>query len=203
MEEASARPLRLIHRHAHDIRNQLNSMGMELMLLDEMTEDAATRESVARLQAQLAAVEAIVKSLVAKFAPAAPVVVAAADLLHLWQLQAKPLLGPGREVQWSFAAQAASVRLDARAVVAGLTELTLAAWARSGGRPLTASLEVTDEVVKVGLREPGQTSGLAADLVGELDRLVTANGGQFEHTAATADSSEWGTTLSFPPLPRL
>jgi len=197
MEEASARPLRLIHRHAHDIRNQMNSMGMELMLLGESAGGSAVRESVARLQANLAAMDIVVKSLVVKFTPPEPVMVAAADLLQLWQIQVKPLLGPRREIAWSFAAPIASVRVDARAVVAGLTELTLAAWARSNGRPLTASLEVANGEAKVALHEPGQTSPLAPDLIGEMNRLVTLNGGHLDHVAAV-DSAGWATALTFP-----
>jgi hypothetical protein len=200
LEESPTRTLRLVYRHAHDVRNQLNCLELDLMLMGELTTDPATLDCVARLRTHLATLEMQVKSLVVKFAEPGPIAMGAEDLLHLWKGQAAPLQRPGREIKWVFASQTASLRLDARAVVAGLTELTLAAWSRAGGRPLTAALTVTDATASVTLHEPGQTTALAPDFVWELERLVTANNGRLEHEPAR-DASGWVTTLTFPVVP--
>jgi len=200
MEESSTRTLRLVYRHAHDVRNQLNCLELDLMLMGELTTDPATLDCVARLRTHLAALEMQVKALVVKFAEPEPIAVGAADLLHLWKGQAAPLQRPGRELKWVFASLPASLRLDARAIVSGLTELTLAAWSRAGGRPLTAALTVTEATASVTLHEPGQVVGLTPDLISELGRLVTANNGSLEHEPAQ-DAPGWVTTLTFPVLP--
>jgi hypothetical protein len=201
-EASPKRTLRLVNRHAHDVRNQLNCLELELMLLGELTNDAPTLDCVERLRAHVATLEMNVKSLVVKFAEPNPILVAAEDLLRLWQGQTAPLLGPGRDLEWVMASLPADLRLDARAVVAGLTELTLAAWSRARGRRLTAVLAVTETEARVSLREPGQSVALAPELVWELARLVTANHGRLEHAPAE-NAQDWVTTLTFPVLPRL
>jgi len=200
MYESATRTQRLVHRHAHDVRNQLNNLELDVMLTEELTGDPATLDCLARLRKHLAVLELHVKSLLVKFAEPEPIVVRAEDLLQLWRRQIAPLQGAGREIEWVFASRPASLRVDARAVVAALTELTRAAWSRAGGRALTAVLAVTDVTASVALREPGQGVALAPDLISELDRLVTANNGSFEHEPA-GDATGWVTTLTFPVLP--
>lgn len=200
-EDPPARTLRLVHQHAHDVRNQLNCLELDLMVLGELAGDHATADCVARLRANLTAVEQQVKSLVLKFADPNPIVVAAEDLMRMWQGQVRPMLRPDREMEWRLAARPASVRLDVRAVVAGLTELTVAAWSRAAGRPLAALLVVSDASASVSLREPGAASSLTPDLLREMDRLATANNGRMVRGPAE-DMPGWVTTFTFPVLPR-
>lgn len=199
--EDSTQTLAILRRHDHDVRNLLNSIHLELQLLGELTTEEPSQECVVRLRSELAAVEVLQKSLMIKFSTPVPVVLPASDLMQLWKLQLTPLLGLNRTIDWISTPQTVRVQLDARSVVTGLAELTIASWNRSHGQPLTATLAVEDEFAEISLMEPEQHAESATGLIADLHRLAAANGGRLKHGPAAGQPSAWQTTLGFPVLP--
>ncbi len=62
-------PWEIVRQYAHDVRNSINSLGLDAALLVELSEDVAMAESVLRIRAELRRLEATTEALVQQFIP--------------------------------------------------------------------------------------------------------------------------------------
>lgn len=188
--------IKIVRQHAHDVRNHLNIIELEAVLLSEVISDPDAVATVHRIRTQLVQLDATVKALLFKFAKPQPAVVAAGDLLQLWKLQVTPFVCPGQSIEWSATYESRPLTVDANAVAFVLRELTVAAWKRALGLPLRASLHMQAGTVVVELREPANDLPMPDDVKEDSARLTQANGGTFDHVQIPA-TREWLTTLTF------
>lgn len=188
---------RIVHRHAHDVRNHLNILELEAVMLSEVTSDPAGVATIRRMRAQLTQLDNTVKALLFKFTEPRPAVVTAGDLLQLWKCQITPLLSAEQRMEWPAVVENRQLNVDASVVVFVLRELTIAAWNRARGTPLKASLRGMDDAVVIELREPAHEVPMTGDAMEAGAKLVHANGGRLDHTQIPA-TGEWITSLTFP-----
>ena len=99
MSDDPARVVKIIRSHVHDVRNHINSLDLETMLLGELISDPEALGSLARMRSQLAQLEATMKGLVYRFAEPQPIEVTADALLQLWKRQVAPLEDPAHAVK--------------------------------------------------------------------------------------------------------
>ena len=197
MSDDPARVVKIIRSHVHDVRNHINSLDLETMLLGELISDPEALGSLARMRSQLAQLEATMKGLVYRFAEPQPIEVTADALLQLWKRQVAPLEDPAHAVKWSVPAAATAVNLDAQAIAAVMRELLVAAWNRHPGTPLSAGVTATPEAVQLEIREPVPRVEPSAETTREHRRLAEVNGGRFSEEI-DATTHERVTRLEFP-----
>lgn len=188
---------RIIRRHIHDLRNTLYALEMNVLLVEDLAGSPEAREAVVRTRDNLGEVYAIVNLLSVKFDAAESVTVAAGDLLQLWKYKVTPFENPSQSIEWQISEESCSLTVNTNAVLAVLTELTLAAWKRASGRPLRAALQVApDGAVSLQLLEPANHQPMPEDLLEGSGRFIAANGGRLEHRQDPA-TGEWLTKLTF------
>jgi len=82
---------RIIGKHVHDVRNSMNCLYWEAVLLGELNTDPEVAATVKRMCAELTQLEETTKALQYKFSTPAPLTLSTADLLDLWKQQITPL----------------------------------------------------------------------------------------------------------------
>ena len=180
MIQEKNRTEKIIRTYVHDVRNYINSLDLEAVLLGELVTDSAVIEILQRMRAQLGQLEADVKGLLFKFAAPQPMQLTAADLLHLWKYQMTPLEDSSHKIEWAAPTVSKALTIDAHALVSLLRELVIGAWRRSRGAGLKATVKTSEQCVVVELREPLHGTRLSDDALFEYQRVVEINGGQFE-----------------------
>src|SRR5207244_1762579 len=90
MAQEQTRIERIIRKHVHDVRNHINSLDLEAVLLGEIVSDPEVTSTLLRMRSQLRELEAGVKDLVFRFADPEPADLTEADLLHFWKEQVAP-----------------------------------------------------------------------------------------------------------------
>ena len=188
----------IVRRHAHDVRNYINSLDLEASLLEELVTDPEVVSSVRRMRSQLNQLEATVKALSVKFAVPCPVALTAADLLQLWQIQVAAVEDPSQPIQWSAPVGVTAIMIDPGIIVTVLRELVVGARKRSSSRGLSAAVKSTADAVVAELVEPAQAV-FAQDEIEECRRLVVSNGGTLEQSRDPVTSG-WITRLIFPAI---
>ncbi len=177
MNEESKRIVSIIRRHAHDVRNSINSLDLEAVLLGELSTDPAVAGTLRRMRVELTQLEATVKALQYKFTEPAPLTLTTNDLMDLWQRQIAPLETATRKIEWSASPEAQDITLDAHAILSVMRELVLAAWGRAPASALKAAVVTMDQHVTLELREPISSTPPAAEALEEQQRLVALHGG--------------------------
>lgn len=191
---------RTVRRHAHDVRNHLNILELETVLLGELISDPAANATVRRIRTQLSQLDMTVKALLFKFTEPRPAVVTAGDLLQMWKYQVTPLASPEQSMEWPATGGTRQFSVDANVVAFVLRELTVDAWKRCPGLALKAAIHATADTVAIELREPPNPVPLNGDLLEDAARLIQANGGRFDHTQSPL-TGEWLSTLTFSSSP--
>ena len=87
MTEESQPIGQIISKHVHDVRNSINCLDLEAVLLGELSTDSEVVGTARRMSAELVQLEAMVKALQYKFALPAPPPLASGDKLPLSQRQ--------------------------------------------------------------------------------------------------------------------
>jgi len=199
MTKETQRIERIIRKHVHDVRNSINSLDLEAVLLGELTTDPQVAGVLTRMRAELTQLEATMKALQYKFAEPAPLTLTSGDLLYLWQRQIAPLETADRRIVWSPPPVARDINLDAHAVLSIMRELVLGAWGRAPAGVLKAAVITTDHSIALELREPISRTPPAAEVMGEQHSLVAIHGGTLT-MCEDALASERFVTLTFPVL---
>lgn len=200
MSEATPRIQSIIRKHVHDVRNSINILDLEAVLLGELVTDPDVVEFLGRMRTEVANLEATVKALQIKFAPPRPLNILARDLAQMWQLQITPLVNAARPITWAAPLGPQALHIDTQAILSALRELTLAAWHRASGGSLNAAVHATEQTVVLELREPLTQLIPAADAWVEPLRLVELNGGKME-VAADSLTNERVIRMIFPVSP--
>jgi hypothetical protein len=199
MSEEAKRIERIIRRHVHDVRNSVNCLDLQAVLLSEVTTDPGVAETLRRMRAELTQLDATVKALQYKFTEPAPLTLTSGDLLYLWQRKIAPLETADRRMAWSPPPVARDISLDAQAVLSIMRELVLGAWGRAPASVLKAAVITTDQRVALELREPNSITPPAAEVMGEQHALVATHGGTLT-MCEDAPAGERIFTLTFPVL---
>ncbi len=182
----------VVRKHAHDVRNYINSLDLECSFLEELLTDPDAVDTARRMRVQLRQLELVVKSLSVKFAEARPLAVTASDLLQLWKHQIEALDDKGA-IEWSSSPGAMALMIDSAAIVLVLREQVMEAWARN--RAVKAAVRTTANDVIAELVWPSPP-GAVSDIE-EHRRLVEASGGKMDR-AHDSDAGVWTITLTFP-----
>ena len=190
----------IIRKHAHDVRNGLNSLDLQAMLLAEVIESPEARQTLERMRAQLKKLESAVKSLSIKFVEPQISRTAARDLMAVWRHHGASI-SPPPEIDWSDALGTEMIDVDLKAISVVLSELVTNAAV--GRRKLNGSARCENRHVVYELRQPAESSDerfqsadkTAAD-ADDLRFLVELSGGKFAR-AISPSTGELVTTLSF------
>ncbi len=186
----------LVRRHAHDVRNYINSLDLEASLLAELVTDAEAVATVRRMRSQLSQLEATVRALSVKFTEPRPVALTAADLLQMWRHQVDAMQDASQPVEWSAPVEPKALMIDPGIIVTVLRELVTGARKRSSSRGLSAGVSTSAGTVTAEVTEPAQAV-FAADEMEELRRVVANNGGSLEQDRDQITGA-WSTRLVFP-----
>jgi len=199
MTEEAQRIERIIRKHVHDVRNSINNLDLQAVLLGEVSADPEVAGTLSRMRAELTHLGAMVKALQYKFTEPSPLILTSGDLLSLWQRQIAPLETTTRRISWSAPTTGRALTLDAHAIVSVMREIVLAAWSRAPACALKAAVITTDHGVVMELREPIPRMPPAADALEQHQRLIAIHGGTLE-VSEDALAGESVTALNFPLL---
>lgn len=191
------RPSRLVVKHVHDVRNSINGLDMEAVMLAEKSTDPQVIQTMGRIRLELKHLEATVKSLLFKFADPQPMAFPSRDLLQLWQHQIAPLENATHRIEWSMTGDSSVMTIDANAILSVLRGLVLTAWSHHPRPVIKAGIINTPGAVIVELREAVPRIALPAGAMAEEQLLVERNGGSLTVTTDGA-AHEQVTCLSFP-----
>jgi len=198
-----ARVAAFVRQHTHDVRNDLNSIGLETALVEECLRDDEGRASLQRLRRQLRSLGDGLRSLAALFQDPQPVAapIPAHDLFLIWQ-EMHAALPNAPAVQWRDELDDEKVSVDVEMLATVFRELLVSAAGLTEGDSLTVAARVTDGKVVFELREPKREE-LDAGAVGQTFSttrpgrcdlrlwaargLVEANGGMLERRQLPKD----------------
>ena len=188
--------IKLLRRHAHDVRNHCSGLDLDAALLAEISDNPEILALASRLKNQVSRIETGLKAILLKVEDARPVTVTTGDLLQMWQHRVSGLTGVADVVEWPGTVDAVPILLDSRLVIQVLTELTLKACSRNRGVPVKVVVNVSPHSVAFSLCEP-ISAILPEDYMEETARVLTPRGAQLQW-ALDSDSPERRTTLSVP-----
>jgi len=197
MKQDPERTERIVLKHVHDVRNSINGLDMEAVLLTERSTDPEVIQAMGRIRLEIKHLEATVKSLMFKFAAPQPLAFPARDLLQLWQHQIAPLENATHRIEWFVTGDSAVILIDANAILSVLRGLVLAAWSHHPRPVIKAGIINTPGAVIVELREAPPRPVPPAGAMAEEELLVERNGGTLTVTTDQA-THEQVTSLSFP-----
>ncbi len=80
----------IIHKHVHDVRNSINSLGLQAVLLEDQGTDPEVAATLKGMRAEMTQLEATVKALQVKFTEPQPSTVADLDLKQVSKQQLSP-----------------------------------------------------------------------------------------------------------------
>ena len=90
MTEDPALIQQIIHKHVHDVRNSINSLNLQAVLLEDQGTDPEVAATLTGIRAELTRLEATMKALQLKFSEPQPSTVADDDLTQLPKQQTAP-----------------------------------------------------------------------------------------------------------------
>lgn len=125
----------MVKRHSHDLRNALNGIELELMVLEGEATDAATRKAIERLRDSGAEMSRLIQGLSSKYSLEGAGSVPAIQLAELWNADARSVAA-GVELEWNIRLSCECIVVEvglARTLLKDVLELAV----RIGGkRPL-------------------------------------------------------------------
>jgi hypothetical protein len=189
----------VVRRLAHDVRNGLNGLEMELSLLEELNEDSGdqlSRESIQRMRRQGGEIESAIRFAICRFAQPSSDIIPASDLFSLWKSRSRDLPN-SNSIDWRSNIRDASVRLDARMVVDAMCEGLL----YEKGSPLEASVRIDGEEVLFEICRSPNSPGKPNSGGNEWplwDYAILRNGGRVE--VATGERRAFLRRFWFPVL---
>jgi signal transduction histidine kinase len=128
----------MIKRHAHDVRNTLNGMELELTLLGEATTDPAMREAVDRLRQAGAEISRLLRGLSSKYANESHCVVPAVQVAEQWSADSRHV-APGVQLKWKVNFLDENILVDPGLIRSLLGDLVDTAIKINGRSPLQIS----------------------------------------------------------------
>ena len=147
----------LIKRHTHDVRNALNGMECELILLEENCTDAGTREAVNRLRQAGIEIGKLMQGLSAKIGMEPPGALAALQIAERWNIDARPIAA-GVPLQWDIQLTDEIVRVDSGLIRSLLKEVLEMVIRSSSQRPLQITCRSEKAQVLFEISIPGESA---------------------------------------------
>jgi hypothetical protein len=89
----------IVRRHAHDVRNALNGMELELTLLDHESNRPGTREAIARLRQAVSEIGRCVQGLSGKYGTEDVAPILALQISERWKADARHV-APDASIEW-------------------------------------------------------------------------------------------------------
>jgi signal transduction histidine kinase len=128
-----------VRQHTHDVRNDLNSLDLEVALLTDLVSDPEACESLARIRTQIRESATRLKELSARFTEPRPMLarLAASDLFEIWKEQFGGLNQP-LNVKWESRLSEQALSVDAGLLAIALRELLTNASKFSPGSEVCA-----------------------------------------------------------------
>lgn len=201
---ADAEAGKAARQHAHDVRNQLNSMELGMTLISDLSgEDADVVSTLGQMRQSLSLVEASLKSLVRRFSTPHPTSLPAWELVKLWQPALAPLLPADRAVEWIAPDSSIVFWLDGASVGGLLRDMILTIFRRNKNRTLRISFAASgDGHSVIELREPSQELPLNREFVDDIALQISRQNGRLE-CLRTEIQNDWIYRLTFPTPPPL
>lgn len=175
----------IVARHAHDLRNALNGMELELTLLLESSADATVRTAVQRLLEALGQTDRMVRLFSAKLLRESRSVVCATDMAEQWKLDASALLG-AQNIAWDIGLHGALVFIEAATIRSVLVDLLAIAMRHHLLGPLRVTWQNRNERAVLEITPDGPASPASACderqqlFWSALQRLVARDDGRLE-----------------------
>ena len=188
-----------VRRHAHDIRNMLNCMDLEIACMLEDHANSGTIAGLRRLREHVAVAERIVFSMSVRFREPSIHAAAAVDIYNNWRQQLLKL-GLGTRFRWEEAASTAAISADFTSVIAVLVEVCIQFTRQPDtGAPAVASLVEEGPNVAFTVVEPPLENRFPVDpaQVREWERIISLSGGNLECSSPAAGDSR-ATRIVFP-----
>ncbi len=181
----------VIHRHAHDVRNALNGMELELAVLDENSPDPALKSAVKRLRGAAAEIGRHLQALSSKYGVESPCVLPAFQIAERWQADAWHL-GTCPPIEWELRFDDEMVRVESGLTRWLLNDALDLAIKCSGRRPLRIRCrgETGCATFSVEPVEPTRVPLLSEATRAYWDvvcRLAERNGGRMEPSPLAPD----------------
>lgn len=179
----------LAKQHAHDLRNLLNGMGMDLALVAEMAKGPDQQAAVDRMRQSIKCAESLIRSYFAKFVRESRAPICVADAADRWVSDVHGLC-LDRPIDWSIPPTDAIIEVESGLLRSLLTDLILLASKDSPRKPLRAGCTCRE----------GQA---IFEVVSECEEAAVANRNQLQQSlwsAARHLGLRLGGTLDLPPL---
>lgn len=191
---------KVVRQHAHDVRNQLNSLELGVTLIQELASgDEEVVSTLSQMRQALALIEASLKLVVRRFSEPRPVSIPAWELAGMWRSGLALLLPSNQTVDWIPPEPTLTFWLDPAGVGTLMTDLILTISRRSKGRPLRILFRrKPDGFSAVELREPPQDLQLGQAFLEDFAGQIIRHGGQSTHSKEEV-TGEWVYLLTFPP----
>jgi len=167
----------IVKRHTHDLRNALNGIELELMVLEGEVTDAATRKAIERLRDSGAELSRLIQGLSSKYSLEGVGSVPAIQMAELWNADAR-YVAAGVEVEWNIRLASECVVVEVGLVRSLLKDMLELAVRIRGKRPLQIecrceggciqfSIATASGAVGAGIVESQQTYWAALRRLGE------------------------------------
>lgn len=166
---------KFVSRHTHDVRNHLNGIEMEMMLL-ELQADPEGQESIERVRTEIGALENKLRWLSNRVVTPEVSDCVAADVFNLWNSR----FGSSRDsvITWESSLSDESINVDMRMVADTLSE-----WleASVNSSPTSVVAEAGDGVVRflIGYDPSTDRQSIESVLPLGFTTLIERNGGSF------------------------
>lgn len=171
----------MIRRHLHDVRNHLNSIEIDVALIETSTSDPQMLGSINRIRAEVSAAERAMRALSIRFKEPTRGVVAAIDVFHLWRSRSRAGVSDAA-IEWECGIEREMINVDLRMTADALCELLR----NSGAAPTKASGVVRDGGVsfEIQLFPAGSVNG---SLLPGIEAVIASNGGTYQRRETTED----------------
>jgi hypothetical protein len=188
----------IVRRHAHDLRNMINYMDLEIAAQLEDPSPEAPALTLQKIRDHLTLAERTVYSLSIRFREPSIHPAAAVDIFHNWRQQWQKL-PRGSGIFWEEPHCNATISVDFTALIAVLVELCLQIKTPPDSTPAEASLRTRGAEVIFALTEPAAEyhSPLDSQQWEEWENLTVISGGRLESSPG-GPSSPRVTSLIFP-----
>ena len=193
----------LIRHHAHEVRNALNGMELELTLLDHGAPAPGTQEAIARLRQAVTQIGGCVQGLSAKFGTETPSPILALQIAERWAADARHWLASAGD--WQIQLSDEIVCVEPALICTLLLELLEMAVRMAGDAPLLFRCQrerdrVLFEVARA--ERGGDSQGMGLEMMDAqqsywtaLRRLAERNQGVVEPERLASGSTAWRLSL--------
>lgn len=194
----------LVRRHAHDLRNSLNGIEMELILLSETSAESERHILVKRAREEIRRADLTIRSFAAKFVSENKLPIGLADITEMWMSDARSLL-PDVSITWKTDVADAAIEADPILLRSVLGDLMLLAARRCICHVMAAECHVVRGQAVFGVSCPLQGDDAPGPDVFEdvlwlsLHEFATTHGGSLQSSTANGRLS---CCLSLPERPQ-